>query len=340
VGNDLFRAHEETMKGYDAHLSSTLGLAESDELIMEELEELLRTAADLSAELVSAQNSRLHHQNSMRVIELTPGASDGVVKALRRRTKRSLPFEEEYREHRESLAKIEKRVEACGRKLERVQRDEAVLRQKTPGIFEHAFLDYQQSKSLHKAAFHNQNLVGNDIHAVFQPGAIEGFTALMRPALQTVCKPSGVPDRPVQFGVGGAGSNKDADRTKKLWESFSAVKTIYSRVEPLCDHQRYEYRAKLIPRFATLYNELYPEKPPTPKLCAVRIFDTASQGSSPGSSVHPRGALLLATTKPQAPSASMRTALDATSIATNVQNMHPRPQCTQRAQGRKPHHKQ
>lgn len=116
VGNDLFRAHEETMKGYDAHLSSTLGLAESDELIMEELEELLRTAADLSAELVSAQNSRLHHQNSMRVIELTPGASDGVVKALRRRTKRSLPFEEEYREHRESLAKIEKRVEACGRK--------------------------------------------------------------------------------------------------------------------------------------------------------------------------------------------------------------------------------
>ena len=67
----------------------------------------------------------------------------------------------------------------------------------------------------------------------------------------------------------------------------------------------------------------------------VRIFDTASQGISPGSSVHPRGALLLATTTPQAPSASMRTALDATSM---LQNMHPRPQCTQRAQGRKPYH--
>ena len=37
----------------------------------------------------------------------------------------------------------------------------------------------------------------------------------------------------------------------------------------------------------------------------VRIFDTASQGISPGSSVHPRGALLLATTTPQAPSASI-----------------------------------
>ena len=40
----------------------------------------------------------------------------------------------------------------------------------------------------------------------------------------------------------------------------------------------------------------------------VRIFDTASQGISPASSVHPRGALLLATTKPQAPSAIMTTA--------------------------------
>ena len=267
------------MKSYDGYLSRTLELAESDELIMEELEELLQITNNLAEDLVGAQNARLHHKDSMLAIELTPGASEGVVKALGRRTKRTLPFEEEYREHKESLAKVEKRIEAFGRKLEKAQRDEAALRQKTPGVFEHAFLDYQQSKSLHKAAFHNQNLVGNDIHAVFQPGAIEGFTALMRPAVQTVCKPSGVPDMPVQFRVGGAGSHNDADRTKKLWESFSAVKTMYSRVEPLCDHQRVDYRTKLIPRFATLYCDLYPEKPPTPKLHAI-TFHTTDQADA------------------------------------------------------------
>ena len=54
----------------------------------------------------------------------------------------------------------------------------------------------------------------------------------------------------------------------------------------------------------------------------VRIFDTASQGISQGSSVHARGALLLATIKPQPPSGSMRTALDDTSMLQNMTRGH------------------
>ena len=46
----------------------------------------------------------------------------------------------------------------------------------------------------------------------------------------------------------------------------------------------------------------------------VRIFDTASQGISPASSVHPGGPLLLATTNARAPSANMLSALNDTSM--------------------------
>ena len=63
----------------------------------------------------------------------------------------------------------------------------------------------------------------------------------------------------------------------------------------------------------------------------VRIFDTASQGITPASSVHPGGLLLLATTNAQAPSADSLSALDDTSMlqhlnrghkARNEHNMH------------------
>ena len=124
--------------------------------------------------------------------------------------------------------------------------------------------------------------MGGDIYAIFQPGAIEGFTRLMRPALQTVCIPSGDPDRPVAFRVAGAGSHVDADDTKALWESFSAIKTIYSRVEPLCKHERKLYRSKLIPRFAILYTKAFPSKIPTPKVHCI-TFHTADQADACGS---------------------------------------------------------
>ena len=54
----------------------------------------------------------------------------------------------------------------------------------------------------------------------------------------------------------------------------------------------------------------------------VRIFDTASQGISPASSVHPGGPLLLATTNAQAPSADMLSALDDTSMLQHLNRGH------------------
>ena len=216
VGNDLFRAHEVRMKGYDAELSRRLQLAEHDEDIMQELERQLRETGDLMQELTDAQHSRSHHAASLLMIETTPGTAEAVKKALGRKTKVALPFESEYREHRVLLEKTEKRISAIGKKLDRAHSEEEALRQKTPGLFEHRFYDYQNEKRLQKTAYHNQNCVGGDIYAIFQPGAIEGFSRLMRPALQTVCIPSGDPDRPVAFRVAGAGSHVDADDTKAL----------------------------------------------------------------------------------------------------------------------------
>ena len=207
IGNDLFRAHEVTMKGYDAELSRHLELAEHDEDILKELEKLLQDTGDLQRELEDAHNSKSHHTSSLLLIDRTPGTEEARKKAQGRKTKVSLPYEAEYREQLALLEKCEKRIEAFSKKLERAQRDEEALPQKTPGIFEHRFLDYQNEKRLQKAAYHNENCVGNDIHAIMQPGAIDGFTNLMRPLIQTVVYPSGNPDKPVKFLVGGAGSH-------------------------------------------------------------------------------------------------------------------------------------
>ena len=54
----------------------------------------------------------------------------------------------------------------------------------------------------------------------------------------------------------------------------------------------------------------------------VRIFDTASQGISPASSVHPGGPLLLATTNARAPSANMLSALNDTSMLQHLNRGH------------------
>ena len=248
---------------------------------MEDLEQQLRETADLLAELGAAQHAKVHHANVLQIIELTPGTAEAMKKAGGRKTKFPLPYEAEYREARQQLHKAQRRLDATEKKIDAAQRPEDALRQRTPGIFEHAFLDYQRKMSLQKAAFHNEALCGNDIHSVFQPGSIAGFTNQMRPRIQTVCFATGDADKPVTFGVAGAGSHREADDTKMLWEAFSAAKTIYSRVEPLCDHQREQYRNKMIPRLATLHAAAFPAKVPTPKLHAI-CFHTPDQADACG----------------------------------------------------------
>ena len=54
----------------------------------------------------------------------------------------------------------------------------------------------------------------------------------------------------------------------------------------------------------------------------VRIVDTASQGISPASSVHPGGALLLATTNARTPSANMLSTLNDTSMLQHLNRGH------------------
>ena len=106
----------------------------------------------------------------------------------------------------------------------------------------------------------------------------------MRPSVQTVCRTTASFENPVAFRIAVAGSHDDADRTKAVWESFSTVKTLYSRVEPLCDHQRKALRQHHIPRFATLYAKMYPDKVPTPKMHAIcaHVTDQADACGSVG----------------------------------------------------------
>ena len=54
----------------------------------------------------------------------------------------------------------------------------------------------------------------------------------------------------------------------------------------------------------------------------VRMFDSASHGSSGDAFAHPRGALVFATTNAQAPSADMLSALDDTSMLQHLNRGH------------------
>lgn len=125
---------------------------------------------------------------------------------------------------------------------------------------------------LQRCAWFSGTMNGSDVHDIFQPKLIKAFSDLLRRTITAHVNPLPVYDEAtgsttcsgVTFDVAVDGSNELADDYFIIMHSFGAAISLVTRVEPLCDHERADYR-RHYSDYADAYAKMFPESEAHPK---------------------------------------------------------------------------
>ena len=230
------------------------------------------TEAELTIEEHTEEKMSL--SSAMRIIlTKVPGVD-------RRRKAKGEPLVALYIEHKAALAVT---LEALAKEVKEVQELEAertvLLDAMAPnGTFTQAVNTVYKVQRVNKRAYHSQSWVGPDISKLLNPTRNEDPADLFHTAMapRSVTTPTG--------GVVTIGTAQWADQMKSVLISFREVRSLYSRVEPLCDHQLDSFDS-LVEKFMVDYFTLFPGDKGTPKMHTLgyhygdimRIFGSVGQ---------------------------------------------------------------
>lgn len=271
-GMELVNFLEATCKKLDAEEAISLGLTAEDEKIARMLADLLVNLTNATAEVEEHQATVSHHINSLQTIVDSPNSADAVARAQKKRPRAKdytpLPLEDEYRDHAAKLGAAAKALVKAEGKVDKLTAEHQELWGKQGGPRLREFNEMFEAFNLQRQAYFQATMNGWDIWRFFQQDAIDDFSQLVAPRLTCTPPIADPPDAPTAQEACGVwhGSQTLATSFQKLYTAFKDSASLFSRKEPLCDHEL-DRHDSLVSEVAHGYKEVAPPtKAPPPKL--------------------------------------------------------------------------
>ena len=272
----LVNEMEAELKQGDAAFASARGEKMSDPKVQIELEVKEALLVTLRAELPVLVAKASDAITKMEMIADDSLNAEAVKRGSKARSQRAgytpEPLEDEYRQlrlERVATCKIQHETE---QKINKEEAEVLKLRNKDAGPFLRAFYALFDQLKLERQAYHNQALNGNDCKKVLQPQVAHALSRLLDGRL--VCELgvttiNGIASVSLNINVtSGLGDSARADRYELILLTLGEAASLWTRVEPLCDHEVARFKA-LCDEYAELFVCLFPDKEPTPKLHIV-----------------------------------------------------------------------
>ena len=230
---------------------------------------------DLELEREEHSESATDMRSAMRIIlTKVPGVD------RRRKASANEPLVALYLDHKGKLKEAEASLVDADVAVKRLEKERVELLDTiTPGgKFLSAINFVYKELRVNKRAYHSQSWVGPDISKLLNPTPDYDPANLFEIALspQRATTPSGAPVT--------IGDVRKVEQVKSLLISFREVRSLYSRVEPLCDHQLARFDS-LVGKIQVDYFTLFPGDEGTPKMHTLgyhygdimRIFGSVGQ---------------------------------------------------------------
>ena len=259
--------------------------------------------------IIAVHSEISNHENCMEVIAAIPGTEEaiaaGKLKAKRgKKAKAPLMYEEKYRAHFYGLQAKKAELKPLHAAEKKGEKKVVDLWYAERGSFTTAFDKLMDDSKLQRCAWFSGTMNGSDVHDIFQPELIKKFSDLLRRKITAHVNTISVYDEStesdtcsgVSLLVALDGSNGLADGYFKVMTAFGNAISLVTRVEPLCDHERADYRRHYAD-YARAYATLFPHSEPHPKGHMMGYHVAAQQdeigssgqfGEGPVESVHVR----------------------------------------------------
>ena len=266
IGLLLINLLELDLKKTDYAHTARVGRTPEDAELAAKVEAKNKQLLELRVVLDKAQGDMNLHKNGMEVIKATPNSAAAVEAGSKPRARgkdKTLPLEDDYRQHDTDYKVAEKLFEKTEKTIEKSVDEMVKLWSGERASFEQSFYNLMLKFKFQRQVYHSGALNGNDIHKAFQPDATKEFSDLLRPRLG--CNPIVDAEGKVTLEIFWSGSNDRADQTKELFSLYGEAASLHCRIEPLCAHELANFKSKSM-RFATLFAKMYPLLEPTPKM--------------------------------------------------------------------------